>query len=142
MVGHRPGRYDSQRVVHDSRRPSLIAVIDDDEMSRRAIGRLLQLGGFDAALFDSAETFIMSPPERAPLCLIVDVHLTGMSGIDLQRKLHADGSHVPVVITTGDRSHVVRDQSLEAGCLAFLWKPFSADMILTLLASIDPPAAT
>jgi FixJ family two-component response regulator len=81
--------------MSDEQSPAHVAVIEDDDLERGALGRLLQAGGFEPELFESAETFIASPPTRSWLCLVVDVHLTGMSGIDLQRKLRAEGSEVP-----------------------------------------------
>jgi FixJ family two-component response regulator len=117
-------------------RSSLVAVIEDDAVSRSALGRLLQAGGFESALFSSAETFIGSRANRAWLCLIVDVHLPGMSGIDLQQRLHDEGSEVPIIITTGDRAEMIRARAQQAGCTAFLLKPFSGDAILPLLRSL------
>ena len=108
----------------------------------RALGRLLQAGGFEPALFDSAETFVASPRNRKWLCLIVDVQLTGMSGIDLQRQLRAAGCDVPVIIITGNRADTVREHAKQAGCAAFLWKPFSGETILSLLGSIARDAGT
>jgi FixJ family two-component response regulator len=119
----------------DQREPALVAVIEDDDVSRQAIGRVLQAAGFEPALFASAETFIAARPSRAMLCLIADVHLTGMSGLELQRKLQSEGCEVPIVITTADRAAAIRERSHQAGCAAFLWKPFSADTLLALLAS-------
>ena len=76
-----------------------VAVIEDDDIARSALGRLLHAGGFEPALFDSAESFIGAQPACCPwLCLIVDVQLTGMSGIDLQERLRAaklTGSDAP-----------------------------------------------
>jgi FixJ family two-component response regulator len=115
---------------------SLVAVIENDAVSRSALGRLLQAGGFEPALFSSAETFIASWADRAWLCLIVDVHLTGMSGIDLQQRLRSEGCEVPIVITTGDRADMIRERAQQAGCIAFLLKPFSGDAILPLLRSL------
>jgi FixJ family two-component response regulator len=123
-------------MLDEARRPGPVAVIEDDDMSRHAIGRLLQAGGFEPALFDSAETFLQSPSSRDWLCLIVDVQLPGMSGIDLQRKLRLERPEVPIIVTTGNRVDVIRERAQQAGCAAFLWKPFSADSILTTLASI------
>ena len=116
--------------------PALVGVIEDDAVSRAALGRLLLAGGFEPALFDSAETFMASPPQESLLCLIVDVHLTGMSGIDLQGRLRDQGSDVPVIITTGDRRDMIRERAEQAGCAAFLWKPFSPDAILDVLGTI------
>jgi FixJ family two-component response regulator len=120
----------------DERSPALVAVIEDDQITRAALGRVLQVGGFEPALFDSAEAFILSPPTAALLCLIVDVQLPGMSGLDLQMKLRSEGFEVPVIIVTGKRVHAIRERAEQAGCAAFLWKPFSAQTILALLASI------
>jgi FixJ family two-component response regulator len=126
----------------DERQPAVVGVIEDDAVSRAALGRLLQAWGFEPALFNSAETFVASPQNRQWLCLIVDVQLTGMSGIDLQRKLRADGCSVPVVITTGNRTDTVREYAEQAGCAAFLWKPFSGETILSILGSIARDART
>ena len=115
---------------------ALVAVIENDQVARHALARLLGAAGFETALFDSAETFIASRPNRALLCLILDVHLTGMSGIDLQWRLRGEGADVPIIVTTGDRADVIRERAEQAGCTAFLWKPFSAETILALIASI------
>jgi FixJ family two-component response regulator len=72
--------------------------------------------------------------------VIADVHLTGMSGIDLQERLCREGCEVPIVITTGDRAEVIRERAQRAGCAAFLWKPFSAETVLALLRSIALPS--
>jgi FixJ family two-component response regulator len=119
----------------DEPTPTLVAVIEDDELSRSALGRLLRAGGFEPVLFDSAETFVASR-NRAWLCLVVDVHLTGMSGLDLQRNLRREGVEVPIIITTADRADVIRERAQQAGCAAFLPKPFSADALLALVGSI------
>jgi FixJ family two-component response regulator len=121
-------------------RPSLIGVIEDNKISRYALGRVLQLGGFETALFDTAEAFMASRQKPALLCLIVDVHLTGMSGLDLQGKLRREGSTLPIIVTTGDRTDVIRERAHQDGCSAFLWKPFSADTILALVGSIAAQA--
>ena len=122
--------------MEDGQTTAAIAVIEDDAVSRSALGRLLRAGGFEPALFDSAETFIAAKPDRSWLCLIVDVQLTGMSGIDLQRRLRSEGSTVPIIVTTGNRVDMIRDRAERAGCTAFLWKPFTADSLLVLLDSI------
>jgi FixJ family two-component response regulator len=120
----------------DEGRQGPIAVIEDDDVARSALARLLQVGGFETALFDSAETFIASSDASPWLCLIVDVQLTGMSGIDLQQRLRSEGSDVPIIVITANRTEVVRERAERAGCAAFLWKPFSGTAILALLGSI------
>jgi FixJ family two-component response regulator len=109
-----------------------VAVVEDDAPSRNALGRLLRAGGFEPALFDSAEAFIEAPP-CAPLCLILDVHLTGMSGTDLQGRLRRAGSSTPIIVTTALREAGIRDRAEENGCTAFLWKPFNSTTLLSLL---------
>ena len=113
-----------------------VAVVEDDQVSRQALGRLLMAGGFEAALFDSAESFIAAKPETSWLCVIVDVQLTGMSGLNLQQSLRATGSHVPIIITTGASNERIRESAEREGCMAFLWKPYSPDTILALLDSL------
>jgi FixJ family two-component response regulator len=120
----------------DESSPAIVAVIEDDEASRSALGRLLWAGGYEPVLFDSAETFMASLRDRAWLCLIVDVHLPGMSGLDLQGQLIGEGAHVPVVITTGDRADAVRERAQHAGCAAFLWKPVKPDTLFATLTAI------
>ena len=74
--------------------------------------------------------YVASPQNRKWLCLIVDVQLTGMSGIELQRQLRAAECDVPVIIISGNRTDSVREHADQAGCAAFLWKPFSGETIL------------
>jgi FixJ family two-component response regulator len=126
----------------DERRPPTVAVIEDDEVSRCALGRILRVAGFEPALYDSAEAFIAAPRTSSLRCLIVDVQLTGMSGIDLQTKLSAEGSEVPVIITTGNRADVIRRRAQQAGCAAFLWKPFCAETLLEIIAFLAPRSHT
>jgi len=114
----------------------LVAVIEDDDNERTALGRLLAAAGFEHALFDSAETFLTSKQDRAWLCLIVDVQLTGMSGIDLQRKLRSEKSEEAVIIITANRADAIRVRALQAGCVAFLTKPCPGDAILAVLESL------
>ena len=112
-----------------------VAVVEDDAPSRNALGRLLRAGGFEPALFDSAEAFIEAPP-RAPLCLILDVQLTGMSGTELQGRLRRAGSCTPIIVTTALRDAGIRDRAEENGCTAFLWKPFNSSTLLSLLGAL------
>ena len=114
----------------------LVAVIEDDDIARTALGRLLDAAGFEHALFENAETFLASDRDRKWICLIVDVHLTGMSGIDLQLTLRSEGAEAPVIIITAKETGAIRERAEQAGCAAFLTKPFSGDTILALLGSL------
>jgi FixJ family two-component response regulator len=120
----------------------LVAVIEDDDVARSALARLLKVGGFETASFDSAETFISAAVPSRWLCLIIDVQLTGMSGIDLQQRLRSQGCQVPIIVITANRAAVVRERAERAGCAAFLSKPFSGTAILDLLGSIARPPHT
>jgi FixJ family two-component response regulator len=122
--------------MRDDQVTTLVAVIEDDDLERGALGRLLQADGFEPALFDSAEAFVASALDRRWLCLVVDVQLTGMSGLDLQWKLRNERSEVPIIVITGNRADAVRERAEQAGCVAFLVKPFSADAILGLVEAI------
>jgi FixJ family two-component response regulator len=120
----------------DDGKNARVAVIEDDDVGRSALGRLLKVSGFEPALFESAEAFMAQPSERDWLCLIVDVQLTGMSGIDLQRRVRAEGSAVPIIIVTANKADVVRERAQQIGCAAFLSKPFNGNIILSILDSI------
>ena len=125
----------------DESAPALVAVVEDDAPSRSAIGRILQAGGFEPVLFASAEAFKAATLGRAPVCLVLDVQLGGMSGIDLQRDLRRSGSALPIIITTAHRADVIRQRAEQHGCLAFLLKPFNAETLLALLRSLGPTPA-
>ena len=124
------------------RSSALVAVVEDDAISRYALARVLHVGGFETALFDSAEAFVAARPTRTLLCLILDVHLAGMSGIDLQRRLRDEGFDAPIIVTTGDRADATRERAHQAGCVAFLPKPFSAQAVLAVLRSIERQSQT
>ena len=118
-------------------RPPLVAVVEDDPVSRTTLGRVLRIAGFEPELFESAEAFLATPPSRAPLCLILDIQLRGMSGIDLQRKLRGEGSDVPIVVTTGNREESLKQRAQKQGCRSVLWKPFNSRTLLAILSSIS-----
>jgi FixJ family two-component response regulator len=114
-----------------------VAVVEDDAPARVALGRVLRAGGFEPALFASAEAFIDARLERNPACLILDIQLEGMSGIDLQHRLRAAGSAIPIILTTALRDDSLRDRAEQTGCTAFFWKPFSAAAVLGVIAEIS-----
>ena len=117
----------------------LVVVIEDDCSARTAIGRVLKASDFEPALFDCAEAFIDKPPARRPLCLVVDIQLPGMSGLELQRRLREQGSTLPIIMTTGSRDDAIREKACLWGCAAFLRKPSEAGALLTVLRSLSCP---
>jgi FixJ family two-component response regulator len=114
----------------------LVVVIEDDPASQKTLARVLRAGGYESAIYGSAEDYLASPPLAAPLGVLLDVHLGGMSGLDLQRRLRQEGSTVPVIIITAFDDARSRDQAERLGCLAYLRKPCEAETILTLLRGL------
>ena len=94
----------------------MVAVIEDDCAARKAIGRLLRVGNYEPALFDCAEAFMTHPPQPSPACVIIDIQLPGVSGLDLQRHLRDSGSRVPVIFTTANRDAALRAAAELAIC--------------------------
>ena len=116
----------------------LVVVIEDDAAERKALGRVLRAGGFATAAYSSAEEFRALPPAQAPLCLVLDVRLGGMSGLDLQRMLRAEGSTLPVIIVTAHDDPEIHSEAERLGCSAYLRKPFEGRALLALLRSWLP----
>lgn len=104
--------------------PTRIAVVEDDRMVRRALTRLLRANGFDVSGFPSAETFLAREATDKPDCLVVDLNLGGMSGLELQAELTNRGEHILWIVITAHDSPRTRALCLEAGAAAYLVKPF------------------
>jgi FixJ family two-component response regulator len=111
----------------------VIAVIDDDASIRGALKGLLSSLGFVVQLFASAEDFLQAPCTSETACLIVDVHMPGMSGIELQRRLIAQDQHTPIIFITAFPEEGIRARALEAGAVGFLSKPFEEQVLLERL---------
>ena len=114
--------------------PVVVAVVEDDAPSRTALGRLLRAAGFEPALFESAEAYIDASP--APTCIVVDVQLPGMSGIELQQRLRANGTAPPIIVTTSSHEAVIQERAEENGCAAFFWKPVDGHTLTETIASL------
>ena len=114
----------------------LVVVIEDDPASQKALARVLRAGGYEPETYASAEEFLSSPPDSVPIGLLLDVHLGGMSGLDLQRRLRNQGSTLPVIIITAFDDAWSREEAEELGCVAYLRKPCEAETILALLCRI------
>ena len=108
--------------------------MDDDESVCRALCRLLRAASYDSECFHSGRAFLDSLNDRQPDCLVLDLHMPDMSGLDLQRQLGLVGVRFPVVIITGHDKPGSSQQCLAAGAAAFLRKPLDRP---TLLAAID-----
>lgn len=108
----------------------LIAIVDDDEPLREALGSVLKAAGFVIDTFGSAEEFLDSPQRKNTSCLILDVRLPGMSGIELQRRLLDANCEVPIIFVTAHGDGSLRDLVMKAGAAGFLNKPVRSDALL------------
>jgi len=111
-------------------RKNLISIVDDDESIRRTTTLLIQSFGFQAATFESAESLLMSSQLQETSCLIVDVQMPGMNGLQLQRYLAASGYRLPIIFITAYDNKESRQQAMQAGAIAFLSKPFNDKHLL------------
>ncbi|HXU38040.1 MAG TPA: response regulator [Blastocatellia bacterium] len=111
----------------------LISVVDDDESVRESLPDLLKEFGFAAQTFSSAEEFLVSRYLKETRCLILDVAMPGLSGLDLQRELARRRQEIPIVFITAHRDEKVRPRLLEQGAVECLFKPFSEDDLLEAL---------
>ena len=116
--------------VHSKARGNLISLVDDDESIRRTTTLLIQSFGFQAAAFESAESFLKSGQLHETSCLIVDVQMPGMNGLQLQRYLAASGYRLPIIFITAYDNKESRQQAMQAGAIAFLSKPFNDKHLL------------
>jgi FixJ family two-component response regulator len=103
-------------------RHTYVGVVDDDENAGRALGRLLRAEGFQPVCYLSAEAFLADTKRPAFDCLVLDVQLGGMSGVELQRQLAASGSSTPVIYITAHDEPRIREQAEAAGCAAYFRK--------------------
>lgn len=108
----------------------VIAIVDDDESLRGALLALMKEAGLSAKAFESAEEFLDSGQQREVGCLIADIRMPGMSGLDLQAKLNADDCHIPTIFITAHGDEKMRMQALRSGAVEFLAKPFNDDALL------------
>jgi FixJ family two-component response regulator len=107
-----------------------VAIVDDDKELRDALARLLQASGCTVHTFATAESFLEFGLRRRVTCLILDVGLPGMSGIELQRRLHEEETRFPTLFISAGDDACVRHSASEAGCAAFLKKPVSGQVLL------------
>ena len=111
----------------------LVAIVDDDELFRRSIERLVRSAGFNVAAFASAEEFLNSADLDRAACAILDMRLPGMNGLDLQQRLIARSTPMPVVFVSAHEEAAMRTMALRAGAVAFLKKPFDNSTLLDAL---------
>jgi FixJ family two-component response regulator len=109
----------------------VISIVDDDELARSALQRLVESLGYVSRVFASAEEFLGSPYLNETSCLITDVQMSGMSGVELQSRVKALSSGTPIIFVTAFPDERIRTRALEAGAIGFLNKPFEERALIT-----------
>jgi FixJ family two-component response regulator len=110
-------------------RQKIVAVVDDDPGMLKSIERLLRARGYQVEVSPSAEVFLASPASREADCLVLDIQLEAMSGLELRREITKSGRTVPVIFITAFDDERTRQEALKAGCVDFLRKPFFARLL-------------
>jgi FixJ family two-component response regulator len=114
-------------------RSKLIAIIDDNESMQDSLCDLIESGGFEAKCFGSAKAFLESDMHRRAACLIVDIRMPKMSGLELQAKLKQQECKVPIIFLTAFEDAETRAQAIKEGAVEFLTKPFDHQLLLKML---------
>ena len=128
------------------RKVPVISIVDDDELVRTATSALVRSLGYAVATFASAEDFLELDRMDDTSCLITDVQMPGLSGVELQNRLIADGRHMPIIGVTAYPEESIRTQMLRAGAIGFLSKPFNDECLIDCLTTAlkssnsQPPA--
>jgi FixJ family two-component response regulator len=108
----------------------MVAIVDDDDLMRTALQGLLKSAGLAAQSFASAEGFLKSGQQHDTACLITDIRMPGMSGLELQAQLNADHCRIPTIFITAHGDARMRMQAMRAGAVEFLAKPFDDEALL------------
>ncbi len=108
----------------------LVAIVDDDDSVRGTLKELLRSAGFSSQTFESAEDFLGSGHRQETACLITDIRMPGMSGLELQAKLNAERCKIPTIFITAHGDEEMRLQALRAGAVEFLPKPFDDEALI------------
>ena len=110
--------------------PTVVIVVDDNSDFLKSVARLLTVHGFAVQTFTSAEALLDNSDVQTAACLLLDIHLGGISGIELQRRLAALGSNCPVIFMTAKDDDATRKEAADAGCITYLRKPFAPQLLL------------
>jgi FixJ family two-component response regulator len=115
------------------RRVPRVFIVDDDASVRKALGRLVRSAGYEVEMFSGAAEYLArSAPER-PACLVVDIRMPGMTGLELQQAIDGTRMSLPVVFITGHGDDAIREQTLAAGAVDVLYKPVDDDVLLAAI---------
>ena len=110
--------------------PALVAIVDDEESVRKALGRLVRSAGYDAAIYSSGAEFLQSLQRQRPRCVVLDLRMPRVSGFEVQQGLKRAAAGVPVIIITGDDAAESRERAMREGARAYLRKPVDDAMLL------------
>ena len=110
-----------------------VFVVDDDESVREALGSLVRSAGLGVATYATAQDFLAGPRAEGPSCLVLDVQLPGLSGLDLQRRMAEVNLEIPIIFITGHGDVPTSVRAMKAGAVEFLTKPFGDDDLLTAI---------
>jgi FixJ family two-component response regulator len=120
--------------------PQMVCLVDDDAAVLRGLGLLLRTVGFVVEAFRSAEEFLRAPHAVRPDCLVVDIHLGGLSGFDLHDRLTAAGMSIPTIFITGHDDVATRERARRAGAAGYLQKPFDPHSLIAAIEGALHPA--
>ena len=118
-----------------AREPYLVSIVDDDKAVRDALGNLLESVGLQVEAFASAEEFVNFGNVNHRSCLILDVQLPRMSGLELQHRLSNKSDSIPIIFITAHANEKLRNRALQEGAVSFLYKPFSGEDLLSAVHS-------
>lgn len=114
-------------------RPSIVHVVDDDEAVRDSMRALLESYGIEVYAYASAREFLVADPAQPGGCVLVDLHMPGMGGLELLEALQAQGSRIPVIAITGRSDSMLKERATRAGAVTLLEKPVSDEALLSTL---------
>jgi len=123
-----PQAIEAAAIVGAERR--MVGIVDDDPSMLKGVGRLLSAHGFLTEVYPSAEGFLERAAASEACCLVLDINLGGMSGIQLRRRLAAEGCTLPVIFMTAVNSEIVEREAVEVGCVAYRRKPFPSRQLI------------
>jgi FixJ family two-component response regulator len=123
-----------RREQKPTRQPLVVVVVDDDESVRESLPDLLKEFGFTVLAFSSADEFLASGSVNRTMCLLLDIVMPGMSGLDLQKELQHRGHHIPIIFITAQKDESVRKRVLAQGATDILLKPFSESALREALS--------
>lgn len=130
--------WDYHRHMNSEDNAKLIAIVDDDSLVQSSLQDLIEAEGLPAQCFGSAEQFLQSRERHNAACLIADIRMPGMSGLELQAKLNAEHCRIPIIFITAHGDEKMRIQAICDGAVEFLTKPFDNNVLLdTVRAAVD-----